>query len=371
MKWHKEYPPIALLTVGISLVLSILCWAGIHFSNSERAMFKEIWNYKINRVEFYERWDEEVPCNHPIYITVTHTTTDSKGNTTTYTEQVLVGYEHPYDVDEHPPIWYAVDEYGDNHGIVEREYSKWKYIWGNSTLQDMNRDYHSIDGDMYYSSWNNEFNTIYPWEETKNYKNKIRVAKSVFNFAEVSPEIALKYKRPADSRNGKPILSFGIEVSAEDELLFRRINALFGKQYRIHNIIILFDSSQYPISEIENIKNAWKGANKNELITCIAISPKNNEILWCDVFSWMDDTTLHSLIRQDVMGTETGTYSGSKLADILQKRIPENWKKKDFRDFDYLKVEIPFSYIMWGMGILVVLDIILLIAATMYYNENF
>lgn len=367
-KWHKREPLFALSVVGISLVLSLICWIGIHFGNSARMMFKEVWNYKINKVAYYEEWDETVPCQHPIYQTITHTYTDSKGQTYTETETIIVGYEHPFDVDTHPPRWIAIDEYESSHKIDRQEYNKWKNIWGNNHFQDMHRDYYSEDGDMYYSVWDNQFNTIYPWEEIKLYQNKIRVAKSVFNFAEVSKEIAKRYQRPADNSNGNPILTYGISVTENDQILFKRLNASLGKQYKIHNIVMLFDYSKYPISEVENIKNAWKGANKNELVTCIGLS-SNNHIEWCDVFSWMDDTTIHSMIRQDVV--ELKTYDNNQLFYILNKRIPQYWVKKDFRDFDYLRVEIPFSYIIGGVITLVILNIGLIIGSVYYYRENY
>src|SRR4029077_19599921 len=51
----------------------------------------EFWSGWVVNAQYYEDWDETVPCRHPEYAT------DDKGNT------YFVGYAHVFDVDYHAP----------------------------------------------------------------------------------------------------------------------------------------------------------------------------------------------------------------------------------------------------------------------------
>ena len=51
---------------------------------------KEYWGSMVDRVEYYEAWDEEVPCRHPVYCEGTRT--NSKGEEETY--EYECGHEH-------------------------------------------------------------------------------------------------------------------------------------------------------------------------------------------------------------------------------------------------------------------------------------
>ena len=317
--------------IGISLLLAFFCYLG----GTRQNYFNEIWNYRAMAVRYYESWDETVPCRHPKYRMVTHT--DSDGNVTT--EMVFDGYEHFYDVDWHPEHWTAATEYNTEVGISNGEYEAWKKLWNNVHFVDMKRHYHSKDGDMYQSDWTKEFDTIFPLEHTQTYENKVRVSNSVFNYPPVSKEIAKKYFRPADKSIGAAVMSYdGTAYSEYDNLTLRRLNANLGVAHRVHTITLLWDGNRNSRSVMEDVLAAWKGPNKNELVIAIGLG-KNREVIWCDVYSWCDDTTIHSLVRQYIV--ELGTFNSRKICDILAKRIPEKWVKKDFRIFNYIKNPMP------------------------------
>src|SRR4051812_24284704 len=52
----------------------------------------------VTTAEYFEDWDEEVPCSHPIYCTRTYECGDGK-TSRTCTEQYECGKQHAYDVD--------------------------------------------------------------------------------------------------------------------------------------------------------------------------------------------------------------------------------------------------------------------------------
>lgn len=352
--WRWNSQQTVAYCVGGGLLGLLICGIVYPIATYSQTSFCEVWNYKVQKVQYYQAWDEKVSCRHPKYRTVTRhrTVTDSKGrsHTETYTEEVFDGYRHSYDVDDHPEDWVAIDDYGVSHNIDRNGFENWCRLWKSRQFVDMHRTYHSVDGDMYEGRWPGEFQTIYPWAEVHTYENRVRVARSAFSSREVDAATRKAWPRFADNRDFAIIHCYGAiqaEAGAEDNL--QKLNATLGPTYRVHLLVMLFDSSKYNQDVVQTIKDAWKGPNKNELVVCVGIAPQTRELVWADVMSWMDDTTIHSLIRQDLF--ESKIYSDSKLFSILQTEIPKHWKKKDFRDFNYLQVDFP-TWAWWVIGIL-------------------
>lgn len=282
--------------------------------------YSEIWNFRANAVNYYEEWTEQV----------TTVTTDGNGNT-----QVHISYDY------HSPYWTATDQYGDEHRINKYDYKYWKDKWNNEHKINLTHFNQSSfgDGDKFQSKWVGTFDTMLPLSDIHKYENKIRASDSIWaNKGPVDKEFAKKFPRPADVNNVDPVISHGV-VHGENEFWWlKRINAVLGPEYEVHTIAFLLNAKDYPDrSVIEKILSAWNGPNKNELITFVGLD--NNKIIWCDTISWMDDTTIHSMIRQDVM--QLDNWNGFAYGEILKKRVPQYWKRKDFADFDHIAVSMP------------------------------
>jgi hypothetical protein len=371
-KIGNELVKIMLCAIGITIVIGLLINGVIYWGATSKVNFKEVWNYKINQVEYYEDWNEKVSCRHPHYVTKTRTvtSTDSKGKvhytTETYLEQH--GYEHAYDVDYHPKQWYALDEYGDYNNIEESAYLNWKNIWGQSVFKDMHRSFHTKDGDMYYSVWTGKFENMFPWSSIRSYENRVRVSNSVFNYGEATKEQLARFPRPADENNVSPIISYGIACSDKDILLIRRVNAELGRSKRVHNLILLFDSSKDSMGVVNDVLTAWKGPNKNELVTFIGMD-ENRKIKWCDVQSWCDDTTIHAAVRNKVI--EIDKFDSAKMANILLTEVPQYWNKKDFRDFSYLRISINFGWFILAFVLNVAASVVMIIVVQKQWEKLF
>lgn len=330
-KWDvialKLYVPASLLAtclIGCGIVsISYHCVA---FSN-------EVWNTCIEKVSYYEPWTEK--CHR--------TVTYQSGKTTkTRTETYYV---------HHSKYWTATDQYGSEYNVSQDRYSYWKNIWNNEKEVDIWRTNQSSfgDGDKHESYWTKEFDKMLPWSFVNHYENKIRAVNTVWKFADVDKETQKKFPRPADTDKLCPIITYGVYFSPDDEILLRRWNAVWGAKHQIHTIIVLFDANVYPDrSIVETVINSWKGPNKNELVTCVGV--KNSKIEWADTFSWMDDTSIHSLIRQDVVSLPY--YAVPLIVDVLKKHVPEKWKRKEFANFSYISVPVP----TWAYILILVLD---------------
>lgn len=337
--WKMDDPP-RILGFIVCCPVACLLSIGMHaLGTYNNSYFKEVWACKVVAVRYYERWNERVACRHPIYVTQTHT--DSKGNS--YTTQTLVGYEHAYDVDDHPEHWEAVTEGdGDEHEIDHSTYAEWVRQWNNRHFVNMHRHYHTINGNMYETVWDGRFYSIYPWQTTHTYENKVRVSRSAFSFVRVDEATRKAYPRPADVGTDC-LFGYGVGMNAGDEWNLRRLNAELGPSYRVRCLVLLFDANQYGQDVVERVRNAWQGPNKNELVTCVGIGT-GGKVVWCDVFSWMEDTTIHSLVRQDVVAM--GNYDTGNLLNVLRTNVKAEWHKRSFKDFDYLSVSLPVGYVV-------------------------
>jgi len=343
------------LYLAITLATNLLLAMALYFGGTAKANFSEVWNYKGEEVRYYEDWNERVSCRHPKYCTRTVSSTDSKGRLTTRTETYQCGWQHLYDVDYHPERWSVVNEYGSQERISQTTYHRWVGVFtdGKQTFKDLNRSYHTNDGDMYYSTWPGQFERMMPLHSIKSYKNKVRVSNSTFNYAEPTEELKEKYPRPADEGTTAGIISYGPTVTDAEQLLMRRINAKHGSEHQIHCMTVLFHGESVGI--VSDVLSAWNGPNKNELVTFVGIDEKTGSVLWVDVHSWMDDTTIHAYIRGQV--GSMGQWDVPKMAGILEAAIPKHWHRKEFADFEYLKIPISpgwfLANFLIGLGIVV------------------
>ena len=350
-------------------VCSAIAWGLYAIDYRNKVYFNEIWNNYFNEVRYYQKWDEKVSCRHPEYCTrqVTRHHTDSEGHsyTTTETETYQCGWKHSYDVDFHPERWEAILETGDAFSISKAEYDFRKNLWCNETFVDLNRHYHSIDGDMFKSMWNQKISTVFQHSSIHSYKNKVRNSKSIFSSQKTSTEFANLFgKSPAETGNLQVIYAYGLKINTELENDYlQKLNALNGSKYQIHCMIILFNANKYQQTIINDLKSAWNGVNKNELVICVGLNEK--QIAWCESASWMDNTTIHAKIRQDVFDLKN--YNGIKIADIADGNVKKLWQRKHFRDFEYLSVQVSNWVYISGIISTLVINIIAFIGC---YNAK-
>jgi hypothetical protein len=315
-------------------VAAILVSGGLYLVAENALMDKEVWHYKITKINHEEEWTtketrtRQVACG-----------TDSKGHTKYRTETYHV-------TEHHGPFWNSFDERGTSHSISSVEYDKWVKIWANQHQAGVHQGSSagfdsSITGRIFESDWTKDFDRIYPYNEIHRYENRIRHCSSVFKLKEPTKEQEAQYQRPAENENASSILSYGATVASGDFDLSNRVNAELGPKYLVHTILVLFGKDA-DRSKVDDVLNAWRGVNKNELVTFVCLDGKT--VKWCEVHSWMDDTTIHADIRDAMM---SGDFSTKKYADLLMKEVPKHWFKKNFHDFDYLQIEIAWG---WKLG---------------------
>ena len=321
------------VNVLVCLLLAWGSWAGA----ISKTKFKEVWNLSVIGIRHEMKWTTEESYT----VTVSDgTTTDSDGNVTHHSHT-----EIRYKTVTHGPYWYSIDEYGNEDSIDQNEYDKWKKIWANEKQTGMHKGSSAgwdkkIDGPILECQWPKTFETIYPKTEIHTYVNKIRVSNSVLKFGEATKKLKAKYPRPVDKWNTSPVISYGAGVSGADLLFLQRVNAAFGRRYEIHAMLILLGKDDGR-GVVTDILTAWQGPNKNELVTFVSVD--GQQVRWVEVHSWMDNTTLHATLRDELMGQP---FTARRYGELLQQHVPKLWKRKHFTPINaYLKVNISAGWI--------------------------
>jgi len=247
------------------------------------------------------------------------------------------------------PYWSAIDEYGHDHSISSEKYEKWKKVWGNEKKVGIHRGSaagftKAITGGIFKCKWEGSIETLYPWSDVHTYKNKIRCSDSILKYKEPTESLIEKYPRPADTNNLSPIVGYGTKFAYDEQLALRRINAMMGKRYQIHNLMLVFQGQDRGV--VDDVLSAWRGPNKNELVVFVGVDGR--QIKWVEVHSWMDDTTIHAMLRDKIMADKI--LDINKYCKHLQDLVPKYWKRKEFAAFDYIDVEIHWGWFVGALG---------------------
>ncbi len=295
----------------------------------------EYWGGHYVSVSYEEPWDERVPCSHPIYCTRTYT--DSQGKT--QTESYICGYYHPYDVDYHPPEWYAHDNNKVYRSISKSRFEELAGKWGNKNFVDMHRYYHSIDGDKYVSFFDDKDENLVSVFYTRHYENKIQATDNVIGFRTLSPEEISEYKLfeyPGAKHEDVDFILGGGNESEQRQL--KLLNARLGRPNQVVVWILLFRDLPRETAFLQ--REYWKGGNKNEFVICVGLDSAD-KIRWAETFSWTDREDFKILVR-DTIARETGNQLIlPPLIDFLREEIPRRWTRKEFAEFDYLRIRRP------------------------------
>jgi hypothetical protein len=294
----------------------------------------EYWGGYAVQARYYEDWDERVSCRHPIYCTA------SCGKDCTYT--YVCGHYHAYDVDYHPPYWMFEDSNGEGWSISQQQYLELVKRWNNQRFVELNRSYHSDDGDAYVT----DFDKVYEHGEITttehSYENRVAASHSVFNFPTISKKKAKELKLipypPVSGYRQVSVLGVGVPVPGEWDRAVELVNGYLGKKCKARVYVLVWRDQ--PITVATNQQAYWKGGNKNELIVCVGVNAQNQP-QWCFPFGWTKLESVKADARDFVMKQKT--LDVVPLAKFLHDEIYPHVLRRDFREFAYLVIDPP----MW------------------------
>lgn len=327
-----------LLLFGVALIAIFLSKIIIEKSQTTDT---EYWGGYVVEARYYEAWDEEVPCTHSYDCMCG---TDSEGNSCCCS----TCYYHAYDVDHHPEYWQVTNSNGKRWSVKQSHYNYLvKKFNIRPTFKNMNRDYHSIDGDMYFAKWPGSEKTLEPTITKHRYENRIRVSSSIYALEE--PDTAIynmyglyHYPSITGYYDQKCVLGYN---DTKGERQMQILNALNGSSHQFKSYILVFKNQ--PRDAVYAQEQQWQGTNKNEFVICIGIN-NSNEVQWSEVLTWSDSYDMRTDVK--VFVEEQDKLDISLIANKLDQQLKAGkWKRKEFEEFSYLKVEPSTSSIMWTM----------------------
>ena len=325
----------------------------------------EYWGGVAQVAEYYEAWDEEVPCVHTKYCEEEETVSDGKGGTTTQNVEVPCGTMHAYDVVDHPPVWQIVDDNGITVGIDSAKFEELATRWGNRQFVELNRSYHSIDGDKYVATWDKRDESLEPVVTVHTYENRVQASTSVFNFQDVSDRdkaaFALFDYPGVNGYSQTSILGRGDATQADAERSLSIANAKLGHSKQAKVFILVFRGQ--PMEAGIAQENLWKRGNKNEMVITIG-TDASGVVQWCYPFSWTEVEELKIELRDQISGM--GQLNLSRVVDITVPLMWKQWERKHFRDFSYLTVEPPG----WAVVMVYILTAVLNLGLGWWIVEN-
>ena len=309
----------------------------------------------VNRITYYEPWDEMVR--------VRHTRTDSDGE-----EEVYYTWEREYHSERYT---YVDNESNWEHYLSKKEYEIIKKRMGNKAVfRDMHRDYHRIDGDAYDIYWDKTIEHLYDITTPHTYTNKIKASQShtIFKYSDISEEDAKTlglYEYPdINLMNQNPII--GRYASDKDKQRIKYINATYGKTHQFRVYMLFYEGKDIEISEQQ--KAYWQNGNKNEFVVCLGT--QRDSVVWCNPFSWCDEPKLEALTRDYFI--QNPKVDIDAYGKWLQSQIPTKWKRKEFSDFEYIHIGLSKGQYIALIIIMILLNIGISVFLVMndIQNEN-
>lgn len=306
----------------------------------------------IVEARYYESWETWVrrTCYRTIKV----------GKSTT-----TVPYDCSY-CDHNPARWTVVNSLGEEYSINEKYYNYLIKIWkATPGFVELNRSitHHfgcGKDGDMYRIVWNKDPLSAKSTTSSNSYENRVQAAHSAFDFLDVTEEDKKRYKLfdypEVDGWHQETVLGLDSisSVSKEKVALFKQmsdyINGEVGPKKHARVYFLFFTSPDQIAGSMQEAY--WDGGNDNELVVCIGIDPKTQNLRWVKPFSWTPKRRVLPDVREEIM--EVGTLDPLKICRAVEGIVLKEYKRKDFKEFSYLTVEPP-AWAIWITAIITAL----------------
>ena len=314
-----------LILIGSSIVFTLLVYL---ISKSISQSDTEYLGGNVTEIKYYEDWNErvrksrEVPCG-----------TDKDGHTKYCTEYYWV-------TEYHPEYWVMIttlDKY--EKRISKDVFERFKRRFNTKEqFIDMHRHYYTNDGDAYSWKWDGKRNTLIAITEENSYKNPLKNSNSIFRYTDIEPDSAkalglYDYPKFRDYTQN-PIIGLRVDSKTLDQ--FNYINCIYGPKYQIRVFILIYPANRgIVVSEMQ--KGYWQGGNKNELVVCLGVN-KEKHVEWVNAFSWQDAPWLDVETRS--WFDKHDSLDLYEYGVWLEQNIPSKWKRKEFKDFEYVKANM-------------------------------
>lgn len=174
------------------------------------------------------------------------------------------------------------------------------------------------------------------------YENRIRHSHSVFRYEDVDAKEAvqwqlIQYPTLDQYRSNHILTTVRFENQSQAERELREWLGYNAGRLQLNVLVLLWRNKPYGTALWQ--ERYWQGGNKNELVICASIDD-SDKVQWAHVFSWTKEERLKVDIRDYVRNQSKIDLLG--LVHYLQKELPGRWVRREFAEFKYLAVELPW-----------------------------
>lgn len=329
----------------------------------------------ITHARYYEYWSTwiEETCTRTYSCNC-----DSKGNCQTCSEQYDCSH-----CDDNIAYWEVYDNLGNSYRISEDYYNVLAKRWKcQPVFVNMHRDIETHwdcgkDGNAYDITWNNDIQTSEPAIKDVSYENKVKACRNAFNYktitdVEASKDGLYKYPQIFWTYKQECVLGLGklnIPKIQKDSIdhLYNFFNGYYGSQKHVHLFVCLFYNK--PLEIAEKQEAYWIGGNRNELDICIGVDSVTNKLNWVKAFSWCDNKRIEIDCREDIMNLRN--LDLIRAYPLIVSTVSANYVPKDFKQFDYLTLELPdWCYCLTGIFVSIVTGFTLFWGITNEYDVD-
>lgn len=341
-----------LLLFAISPICIFAC---AHFTEKYQTADTEYWTGHVVAAEYYEEWDEEVPCRHPKYKTVTRTRTNSKGRIETYTETVQDGYLHSYDVDYHGPEWKLITNHEKSPlSTSQSHFHRLASIFGNKKYESVPRavTYHRLRGQKYVTRWPGSEDNMEVVVTQHTYENRIQAGNSTFKFRPVDKKFAPVIDYPKLDHFHQPCILGHCQGCEKAERKLSVWNAKLGKDKQVRMYVVIFKNEAMDAALQQ--ESYWQGGNKNEFIMCVGVDD-DNAVTWAYPISWTENEGLKIDVRDYFVSMKK--LDIEKGVDYMANAVAKDFQRKHFKDFSYISVDPPLWAILTTMAVTLLVNV--------------
>lgn len=323
----------------------------------------EFYNSYIVQVERDERWEEDIECSYDCNC---YQDCDSEGKNCSEVCQICY-----YDCPEwHEEIYRAVLNTGESVSLNKSEYYYYvKLFNGKEVFKDLHRNnvYKNHDGDRWIVVWDKRDETIQYHTSKHTYTNRIQASDDVFNYPDVDTSDVKLYdlKEYPNLYKDKGLTKQKHLIGVNYEKANRKLeilNAKLGKRKQLNTYILVWQNQGSMAGNMQEWY--WKGGNKNEFIVCIGLNENVHKVDWVKVISWTEEYELKNDVRDYVLNNKEN-FDFLLFIDYLNTEL-ERFKRKEFKDFEYVEVNISNGWII----AIFVLSLIFSIAINLFCISN-
>lgn len=193
----------------------------------------------------------------------------------------------------------------------------------------------------------NKTGFIYPTTSIHHWVNKVKAAPTIFSFVKVPTNIAVyAWPENPDWRMSERLM--GTASVLFDRLEFDRMNSRLGPTKKVNVIFVGFGEQDSSMGQWQEAK--WFGGRKNDLVVSFGGMTKNRPASWVHVFGWSESF----MAKRDIETLFSKYPASPQLMLLVEKEINANYQIKEWKKFDYIRVEPPaWSYYVYFIVLIV------------------